>query len=389
MPLAVYALAVGAFAICTTEFVIVGLLMSISKDLAISISASGMLVTAYAMGVVIGAPLLTPLVAGLPRKPVLIGLMGLYVLGNIACALAPNYEFLMVARVVSALVQASFFGLGAVVATQLVPPGKQASAVAAMFLGATLANVFGAPGGTLLGQAFGWRSTFIACSVVGVLAAIAIALIVPKVRTEKPKNIVSEFASLTKPRVLKALLITILGFGGIFTALTYIGPLLTQVTGFPETAVSWLLLLFGVGMVVGNPIGGRLTDRSLRLGILVTLTVLTIILVALGVLSAQTVPTVVLIFLFGAAMFATIPPLQVQAMQAADEAPVLGSAFNIAAFNLANAGGAWVGGYALDHGVGIANLPFIAAAVSAVGLAFAVMVRAGSPNGAIAPGAAE
>ncbi|MGF9564502.1 MFS transporter [Neorhizobium sp. JUb45] len=378
MPLAVYALAVGAFAICTTEFVIVGLLLNISKDFAISISASGMLVTAYAMGVVIGAPLLTPFVAGLPRKPVLIGLMGLYIVGNLACAVAPSYELLMVARIVSALVQASFFGLGAVVATQLVAPGKQASAVAAMFLGATLANVFGAPGGTLLGQAFGWRSTFIACSAIGLLAAIAITLIVPRVKTEKPKNIGAEFASLASPRVLKALLITILGFGGIFTALTYIAPLLTQVTGFPETAVSWLLLLFGVGMVVGNPIGGRLTDKSLRLGIVTTLSALTVTLVAIGAFATYQIPSVILVFLFGAAMFATIPPLQVQAMQAADEAPVLGSAFNIAAFNLANAGGAWLGGYALDQGVGLAGLPVLAAIVSAIGLGFAIVAKAGA-----------
>lgn len=379
MPIAVYALAIGAFAICTTEFVIVGLLLNISNDLSISISSAGMLVTAYAMGVVIGAPILTPLMVRFKRKKALIVLMVLYVLGNIACAIATSYDFLMTARVISALVQASFFGLGAVVATQLVPEGKQASAIAAMFLGATLANVFGAPIGTVIGEYFGWRSTFIACSIIGVIAGLAIAMLVPDVKSERPQNIAKEFSVLLQPRALKALLITILGFGGIFTALTYLGPLLTQVTGFPETAVSWLLFIFGIGMVIGNPLGGKLTDHSLRLGILITLVVLFAVLMALGLLASSKVITGVLIFLFGAAMFSAIPPLQVQAMQATSDAPVMGSSFNIAAFNLGNAGGAWLGGYVLEHGMKVAELPMVAAGVTAFGLLFAFFAKAGLP----------
>ncbi len=378
MPIAVYALAVGAFAICTTEFVIVGLLLNISQDLAISISQSGMLVTAYAIGVVLGAPLLTPLVAGFPRKKVLIGLMGLYTLGNLACAFAPTYELLMVARILSALVQASFFGLGAVVATQLVPAEKQASAIAAMFLGATLANVLGAPGGTILGQAFGWRSTFFACAGLGVLAALALKMLVPVVHTEKPRNIGQEFASLLRPKVLRALTVTVLGFAGTFTALTYIAPILINVTGFEERWVSPLLLLFGLGMVFGNPIGGRLTDKDLGKGLRTTLAFLAVVLVLLGLFADIPLVTVVLIFFFGAAMFATIPPLQVQAMQAAgDEAPLLGSAFNIAAFNLANAAGAWFGGYALDAGLELQFLPYLAAAIAVFGLVFVMLARTG------------
>ncbi|WP_340613921.1 MFS transporter [Xenorhabdus thailandensis] len=379
MPIAVYALAIGAFAICTTEFVIVGLLLNISNDLSISISSAGMLVTAYAMGVVIGAPILTPLMVRFKRKKALIVLMALYVLGNIACAVATSYDFLMAARVIAALVQASFFGLGAVVATQLVPEGKQASAIAAMFLGATLANVFGAPIGTVIGEYFGWRSTFIACSVIGVISGLSIAVLVPDVKSERPKNIAREFGILLQPRALKALLITILGFSGIFTALTYLGPLLTQVTGFPETAVSWLLFIFGVGMVIGNPLGARLTDHSLRLGILITLVVLFIVLIALGLLASFKVITGILIFLFGAAMFSAIPPLQVQAMQATSDAPVMGSSFNIAAFNLGNAGGAWLGGYVLEHGMKVAELPMVAAGVTAIGLVFAFLAKAGLP----------
>jgi len=355
------------------------LLLNISNDLSISISSAGMLVTAYAMGVVIGAPILTPLMVRFKRKKALIVLMVLYVLGNIACAIATSYDFLMTARVISALVQASFFGLGAVVATQLVPEGKQASAIAAMFLGATLANVFGAPIGTVIGEYFGWRSTFIACSIIGVIAGLAIAMLVPDVKIEKPQNIAKEFSVLLQPRALKALLITILGFGGIFTALTYLGPLLTQVTGFPETAVSWLLFIFGIGMVIGNPLGGKLTDHSLRLGILITLVVLFAVLMALGLLASSKVITGVLIFLFGAAMFSAIPPLQVQAMQATSDAPVMGSSFNIAAFNLGNAGGAWLGGYVLEHGMKVAELPMVAAGVTAFGLLFAFFAKAGLP----------
>ncbi|CDG20051.1 Inner membrane transport protein ydhP [Xenorhabdus poinarii G6] len=383
MPLAVYALAIGAFAICTTEFVIVGLLLNISNDLSISISSSGMLVTAYAMGVVIGAPILTPLMVKLKRKRALIVLMILYIVGNAACALATSYQFLMLARVVAALAQASFFGLGAVVATQLVPENKQASAVAAMFLGATLANVFGAPIGSIIGQYFDWRSAFIACSVIGFIAAVAIVAIVPNVKSEAPKNIAQEFTILLQPRAIKALLMTVLGFGGIFTALTYLGPFLTEATGFPATAVSWLLFIFGVGMVIGNPLGGRMTDHSVRLALLVSLAAVIVVLLSLSFFASSKILTVILIFVFGAIMFSSIPPLQVQAMQATSEAAVMGSSFNIAAFNLGNAGGAWLGAYVLDHGMKVVELPIVAAAVTTFGLVFAYIVKAGSPVKAI------
>ncbi|MCA1177763.1 MULTISPECIES: MFS transporter [unclassified Pantoea] len=377
MPVALFALTVGAFAICTSEFVIVGMLLNISHDLSISVASAGMLVTAYALGVVIGAPLLTPLMVRFKRKNALVILMLLYVAGNFACAIATSYQYLLFARVIAALAHASFFGLGAVVATQLVPKEKQASAIAAMFLGATLANVFGTPLGTLIGDHFGWRITFVACSALGLFGALAIALLVPDIKSEQPKHLANEFRVLLQPQALKAMLITVIGFGGIFTALTYIGPLLTQVTGFPESAVSWLLLLFGVGMVLGNPLGGRLTDFSLRLGILVTLLILLAVLIALGMLADFKAVTALLVFLFGAAMFSAITPLQVQAMHATQDASVLGSSFNIAAFNLGNAGGAWLGSFALDQGARVAQLPLIAAAVTTVGLLIALFTRAG------------
>jgi len=377
MPVALFALTVGAFAICTSEFVIVGMLLNISHDMSISVASAGMLVTAYALGVVIGAPLLTPLMVRFKRKNALVMLMLLYVAGNFACAVATSYQYLLLARVIAALAHASFFGLGTVVATQLVSKEKQASAIAAMFLGATLANVFGTPLGTLMGEHFGWRSTFIGCSALGVLAMLAMMVFVPDIKNAKPQHLASEFRVLLQPQALKAMLITIIGFGGIFTALTYIGPLLTQVTGFPESAVSWLLLVFGVGMVLGNPLGGRLTDFNLRLGILVTLAIVLTVLVALGLFAGIKAITALLVFLFGAAMFSAITPLQVQAMHAIQNAPVLGSSFNIAAFNLGNAGGAWLGGYMLEQGVKVAQLPLVAAAVTTVGLLFAYFARAG------------
>ncbi|CAB3756394.1 Inner membrane transport protein YdhP [Paraburkholderia solisilvae] len=375
MPVAIFALAIGAFAICTSEFVIMGLLLDVARDLHISIPNAGFLVTGYAMGVVIGAPLLTPFLARLPRKPVLIGLMVLFAIGNIACALAPNYELLLLARLVTALAQATFFGLGAVVAASLVAPDRQASAISTMFLGATVANILGAPAGTAIGQWFGWRTTFIAVTAIGILAALAILALVPHLKRPEDHHFGRELRTLTQPGTLRALLITVLGFGGTFTAFTYIAPMLTEVTGMSAKVVAPLLLLFGLGMTVGNPVGGRLADRNLMGALRLTLGALIGVLALIGLLMHSPIAMVVLIFLFGAAMFATIAPLQMNVMTYAKDAPVLASAFNIAAFNLGNAGGAWLGGVAIDHGVGLSSLPWVAAIVSVAGLLLSFTVR--------------
>jgi DHA1 family inner membrane transport protein len=375
MPIAIYALAIGAFAICTSEFVIMGLLLEVARELQVSISSAGFLVSGYAFGVVLGAPLLTPFLLRLPRKGVLIGLMILFAFGNLACALAPNYEFLLVARLVTALAQATFFGLGAVVAAKLVAPHRQASAISAMFLGATLANVLGAPIGAALGQAYGWRMTFFAITGLGVLAALAVARLIPKVDTGGGHNVGQEFRALMQPGLLRALLITVLGFGGTFTAFTYIAPILTELTGIAANIVPALLLLFGLGMTVGNPIGGRLSDRNLMGAVRITLFFLIATLLLLRLLVHSPVGMTAVIFLFGAAMFATIAPLQMQVMAEAGKAPVLASAFNIAAFNLGNAGGAWVGGVVIDQGLGLTALPWVAAAISLAGVALTYTIR--------------
>lgn len=375
MPIAIYALAIGAFAICTSEFVIMGLLLEVAKDLGVSVGQAGYLVTSYALGVVLGAPFLTPFLVKLPRKSVLVGLMVLFAVGNLACALAPNYELLFAARLVTALAQATFFGLGAVVAGKLVPPDRQARAISAMFLGATIANIAGAPAGAALGQAMGWRSSFLAIAALGVVAALAVARLVPKVPTEGAVRLRQEFGALVQPAMLRALLITVLGFGGTFTAFTYIAPMLTSVTGVAASTVPALLLLFGLGMTVGNPIGGRLTDRNLMQAVRLTLTALIVVLLALHFVMPSAVGMTIVIFLFGAAMFATISPLQVQVMSQAGKAPVLASAFNIAAFNLGNAGGAWIGGLVIDQRLGVQALPWFAALISLAGLALTFTVR--------------
>lgn len=369
MPLAVWALAIGAFAICTTEFAILGLLLEVSQDLNVTISQAGMLVTAFALGVVLGAPTLTPFLVGLPRKRVIILLMGLFTLGNILCAIAPSYETLMAARMFTALVHASFFGLGSVMAAQLVPPERQAQALAAVFMGATLANVLGVPAGAWIGQEFGWRATSVACGLFGLVAAVAVMAFVPNVQMDKPKDVLSEFRTLGRPAVLRALLSTLIGFGGIFTALTYIAPILTEVTGLDSAAVPMMMLIFGIGMTVGNPLGGKLTDRSLTLGLRASMLTLVLVLLAIGIFAQVPVLMYGLVFLFGVAMFMVIPPLQVQAMSASSDAPVMAAAFNIASFNLANALAAIFGGRLIDlPGVGLDGLPFVAAAVAAIGL---------------------
>ena len=388
MPLAVWALAIGAFAICTTEFSILGLLLEVSSDLSVTIAQAGALVTAFALGVVLGAPVLTPFLVGLPRKKVIIFLMGLFTVGNILCAIAPTYETLMAARMFTALVHASFFGLGSVMAAQLVPPHRQAQALAAVFMGATLANVLGVPAGAWIGQQFGWRATSIACASFGMLAALAVILVVPSVQLDKPKNVLSEFKTLGRPEVLKALLTTLIGFGGIFTALTYIAPIMTEITGFPEAAVPGMMLLFGLGMTVGNPIGGKLTDRSLTLGLRVSMLTLVVVLLGIGFLAQIPLIMYGLVFAFGVAMFMTIPPLQVQAMTASADAPVMAAAFNIASFNLANALAAMFGGYVIEvDGLGLSGLPFVAAGIATLGLALTYLmpVRASQP----APSPAE
>lgn len=369
MPMAVWALSVGAFGIGTSEFIVMGLLLEIAGDLHISISAAGYVVTAYALGVVVGAPLLTPLLGRLPRRPALIGLMVLFTVGNIACAVAGSLTLILVARVITSFAHASYFGIGSVVASDVAPPPRKASAIAAMFLGATLANVIGVPGGTLIGQVFGWRSSFVLVAILGGIATMATAAFVPAQRSaqEKP-DFARELSVICRPEMLRAFASTAFGFGGTFTAFTYIAPMLTEVSGVPAHWVSPILLLFGAGMVLGNPLGGKLADKDVSSALRITLIMLSAVLFALSVAIHNPYTACVAIFLLGVAMFATIPPLQTHVIELGHEAPTLAATCNIAAFNLGNAGGAWVGGQVIASGGGLTFAPVAGGLLTLIGL---------------------
>lgn len=373
MPLALYALTAGAFGIGVTEFVIMGLLIEVGGDLGVSIPAAGLLISGYALGVVVGAPIMTVATSRWPRKTVLLVLMGIFTIGNLACAVAPDYWSLMAARVLTAFAHGTFFGVGSVVATTLVPANKKASAIAVMFTGLTVANILGVPFGTWLGQHFGWRATFYAVTLVGVLALAIIAMFVPKDRdTPAPSNLKQDLAVLARPQVLMGLLTTVLSWVGVFAVFTYIAPILTQLAGFSDAAVSPILLVFGGGLVVGNLVGGRLADRWLIPTVLGSLFALTAVLGLMSFATHNQIAIVVFVALLGAVGFATVPPLQMWVLEKAHGAgQSLASSFNIAAFNLGNAIGAWLGGVVIDHG-GLASVPWVAALVPLAALGVAV-----------------
>lgn len=375
MPLALYALTAGAFGIGVTEFVIMGLLLEVSADLDVTISAAGLLISGYALGVVAGAPILGALTGRWSRKTLLIALMVIFTLGNLACALAPNYWALMAARVLTAFAHASFFGVGSVVATGLVSPDRRASAIAIMFTGLTVANILGVPFGTWLGQAFGWRSTFWAVTLVGLAALAIIAAFVPRDDASAGEDDSGNtLAVLARPQVLLGLLTTVLSWVGVFAAFTYIAPILTRITGFSESAVSPILLVFGGGLIAGNLIGGKFADRWLGPAVLGSLALLSAVLFAMSFAVHEKVTAVIAIGVFGAAAFATVPPLQMWVLEKAEGAGQgLASSFNIAAFNLGNAIGAWLGGAVIDHGPGLSAVIWIAGLVpiAAFAVAFA------------------
>jgi DHA1 family inner membrane transport protein len=370
MPLAVYALTAGAFGIGTTEFVIMGLLLQVSGDLGVSVSTAGLLISGYALGVFAGAPILTLATRRLPRKTVLLALMLIFTIGNLACALAPNYAALMVARIVTALAHGTFFGVGSVVATSLVAPDRKASAIAVMFTGLTVATLLGVPFGAWLGLELGWRATFFAVAAIGVVALIVLGLFVPRSKdVEETIPLRREIAAVLSPQVLLGFLMTVLGFGGVFTVFTYIQPILVQVTGFSDAAVSPILLVFGLGLLGGNLLGGRWADRSLVASLLGTLAILLVLLLATRFAIDSKIAAVAAIGLLGAASFATVAPLQMRVLEKAG--PVgrnLASSLNIAAFNLGNAIGAWLGGAILDHGFGLSAIPLGAAILPALAL---------------------
>lgn len=371
-PLALLALTAGAFGIGVTEFVIMGLLLDVGADLRVSTSAAGLLISGYALGVVVGAPLLTVATARWPRKQVLLALMAIFVLGNAACALAPSYGLLMAARVIAALAHGTFFGVGSVVATRLVPPERKASAIAIMFTGLTVANILGVPMGTWLGQQAGWRATFWAVAAIGIVAFAVIALAVPRDR-EAPEatDWRRDLRVLGRRPVLLGLATTVLGYAGVFAVFTYIAPLLMERSGFAAAAISPILLLFGGGLVLGNLVGGRMADRALVPTVFASLAGLLVVLVLMAPLLDSKAGALVAVAALGFAAFATVAPLQMWVMSNADGAgESLASSVNIAAFNLGNAIGAWVGGIALSaFGLGAITWAAAAFPLAAIGIA--------------------
>ena len=378
-PWALYALTVGAFGIGTTEFVIMGLLLQLAGDLQVSLATAGLLISGYALGVFVGAPLLTASLARVPRKTALLALMAIFTLGNLACALAPSYGVLMLARVITSLAHGTFFGVGAVVATSVVPADRKASAISTMFTGLTVATLLGVPAGAWLGLHFGWRSTFWAVSAIGVIAMAVIALFVSakEAGAGSAMSLREEFKVLKRVHVLLGLGATVLGFAGVFVVFTFVQPLLTRVSGFDEAGVSAILLVFGLGMIVGNIVGGRLADRAPVATLLGSLAALAAVLALMGFAMENRVLAVAFIGLLGAAGFATVAPLQLRVLSKAEGAgQSMASSLNIAAFNLGNALGAWLGGAVIEHGPGLGTLPWTAAVLTVGGLAIAwVSVR--------------
>lgn len=373
MPLPLLVLALSAFAIGTTEFVIMGLLPEVAADLGVSIPGAGWLVTGYALGVAIGAPFMALATARLPRRRALILLMGIFILGNLLCALSPDYRILMFARVVTALCHGAFFGIGAVVAASLVPPARRASAVAMMFTGLTLANVLGVPLGTALGQVAGWRATFWAVTAIGVAAFIGLWRNLPADQHHGGSTLRQEFAALRGAGLWLALSTTVLFAGSMFTLFTYIAPLLGEVTGLSPRGITWTLLLIGLGLTAGNVIGGRFADKHLRATLAGTFALIALTSAVFGWTSAYFIPAEITLFLWAMATFAAVPALQVNVVSFGQHAPNLVSTLNIGAFNLGNAIGAWAGGSVLTLGFGLTRVPLAAALIALLGLGLALL----------------
>ncbi|MEB3369665.1 MFS transporter [Saccharopolyspora mangrovi] len=352
MPLALLALVIGAFGIGTTEFVIMGVLPQVAAEFGVSIPAAGWLVSGYALGVLIGAPILTVLGTKVSRKKMLLFLMGVFIVGNALSAAAPTFALMLVGRVVASFAHGAFFGIGSVVAAGLVAAEKKASAISLMFMGLTVANIIGVPGGTYVGQAFGWRVTFGVVALLGVIGFLGVALLVPEQRKPEAAKIRTEFAAFGNAQVWLAMAMTVLGYGGVFAAITYIAPMMTEVAGYSPGAVTWLLVLFGIGMFLGNLLGGKFADRALMPMLFVTLSALGVVLLLFTVTAHSQVLAAITLPVIGGLGFATVPPLQKWVLDHASAAPTLASAANIGAFNLGNALAAWLGGVVIAAGFG-------------------------------------
>ena len=374
MPLALWALTLSAYAIGTTEFVIVGLVPTIARDLGVTLPSAGLLVSLYALGVAIGAPVLTALTGRWNRKTVLLGLMALFIAGNMLAWLAPSYVFLITARVLTGLAHGVFFSIGSTIATNLVSKDKEASAIAIMFTGLTVALVTGVPLGTWIGQEFGWLATFLIVAFLGLLALIGCALLVPgNLRQAAPARISEQFKVLIQPRLLLVYAMTAVGYGGTFVAFTYLAPILEQVSGFAPSSIGLIMLVYGVSVAVGNIWGGKLADRMGPIKALhIIFTALALVLLAFTFTAGNPISAVLTVLIWGAFAFGNVPGLQVYVVQLAEKytpnAVDIAAGLNIAAFNVGIAIGSVMGGVIVEK-MTLMDTPWIAAIIVVLALA--------------------
>ncbi len=362
------ALAVGAFAIGTTEFSPMGFLPEIAESLNISIATAGMLISAYALGVMLAAPFMTLLFGHLPRRKTLVILMAIFTIGNLLAAVAPSYWGLMGARIITSLNHGAFFGIGSVVATSVVPKEQQTSAVAAMFMGLTLANIGGVPLATWVGQNIGWRTSFMAIALLGVITMSALYKAIPADLVGQRPDVKAELKVLIRPAVLTALLTTVFSAGAMFSLYTYIAPSLQNLTHATPMFITSMLIIIGIGFSVGNHLGGKLADRSLYKTLIGFLILLIVVMLIFPILATTTVGASIALFVWGVAAFAIVPPIQICVMSVAHEAPGLAASVNIGAFNLGNALGAAAGSAVLSVGMGYAEISIVGAILAAFGL---------------------
>lgn len=374
------ALAIGAFGIGTTEFSPMGLLPVIARGVDVSIPAAGMLISAYAIGVMVGAPLMTLLLSHRARRNALIFLMAIFTLGNVLSAISPDYTTLMLSRIITSLNHGAFFGLGSVVAASVVAKEKQASAVATMFMGLTIANIGGVPAATWLGETIGWRMSFLATAGLGIIAIVSLYLSLPKGNAGERPDVRKELSVLMRPQVVSALLTTVLGAGAMFTLYTYISPVLHDIADAGPAFITAMLVLIGVGFSLGNYLGGKLADRSVTGTLKGFLLLLIAIMLAIPWLARSEVGAAIGMVVWGAATFAIVPPLQMRVMRVAHEAPGLSSSVNIGAFNLGNALGAAAGGAVISGGLGYVFVPVTGAVIAGMALLLVLLSGRGAAN---------
>ncbi|WP_080834696.1 MFS transporter [Cohnella massiliensis] len=369
-PFSLYCLTLGAFAIGMTEFVIMGLLPNVAADLNVTIPQAGQLITSYALGVAFGAPVLTVATHRVPPKLLLLLLMGIFIAGNVLSVIAPNYPFLIVTRIVTALAHGTFLGAGTIMASKLVAPERRAAAVSMVLAGLSISNIVGVPFGTFIGQQFGWRASFAAIALLGVVALLGIARFIPVIGSGESSNLSDQVRGLFNRKVMVTLLTGAFCCASLFSLFTYITPILIDISGFQEASVTWILVLFGIGITLGNLLGGKLADWRPMGSTVMVLAALAVILALLPFAFPNSALAVASVFIWGVAAFAVLPGVQVRIMTLA-KAPLLASSSSHSVMNAGNAGGAYLGGVVITY-AGLSYVPYLASALALCSLGGAV-----------------